>query len=180
MQRYFAFLRAINVGGHLVKMAVLRGLFEDLDFANVETFIASGNVIFESDERDAHALERRIEEHLRAALGYDVATFLRTRPELATLVAHPAFPDVDVDDTHTLHVALLAGRPKVAAGKALLAFRTDDDHFHVNGREAYWLRRGRMSDSKFSGATLEKTLGVAATMRNANTLNRLLARYPEA
>ena len=48
MTRYFTFLRAINVGGHTVKMDVLRQLFESLGFSNVETFIASGNVIFEA------------------------------------------------------------------------------------------------------------------------------------
>ena len=56
MPRYVAFLRAINVGGHVVKMERLRALFEDLGFAKVETLIASGNVIFETRAEDAGAL----------------------------------------------------------------------------------------------------------------------------
>ena len=51
MTRYIAFLRAINVGGHTVKMAELKRLFEALGFTNVETFIASGNVIFDSSAK---------------------------------------------------------------------------------------------------------------------------------
>ena len=61
MARYAAFLRAINVGGHVVKMEVLRAAFEDLGFAGVETFIASGNVIFETRAKDLVAVERKIE-----------------------------------------------------------------------------------------------------------------------
>ena len=74
MPKYFAFLRAINVGGHTVKMDYLRALFEALGFANVETFIASGNVIFETKSKDTNALQREIEKHLHQALGYEVAT----------------------------------------------------------------------------------------------------------
>jgi len=60
LAKYIAFLRAINVGGHTVKMDHLRSLFEALGFSNVETFIASGNVIFESKSKSTRALERRL------------------------------------------------------------------------------------------------------------------------
>ena len=88
MPRYIAFLRAINVGGHTVKMDRLREIFESLGFANVETFIASGNVVFETTALDTAALETRIAAALQAALGYEVATFIRTEAELARIAAH--------------------------------------------------------------------------------------------
>ena len=73
MLQYIAFLRAINVGGHIVKMDELRRLFTELGFANVATLIASGNVIFQTDAAgDGRDLEWRIERHLQQALGYDV------------------------------------------------------------------------------------------------------------
>jgi uncharacterized protein (DUF1697 family) len=78
MPKFVAFLRAINVGGHLVKMDELRGLFEALGFTNVETFIASGNVIFDSKATNVKSLERKIEKHLEASLGYAVTTFIRS------------------------------------------------------------------------------------------------------
>ena len=81
MPRYIAFLRAINVGGHTVKMDRLRQIFDSLGFSNVETFLASGNVVFETTAQDTAALETRITAGLRAALGYEVATFLRTPAE---------------------------------------------------------------------------------------------------
>ena len=60
--RYFAFLRAINVGGHNTKMEILRGLFETLGYGSVETYIASGNVIFECASGDAASLEKQFRE----------------------------------------------------------------------------------------------------------------------
>ena len=72
--RYIALLRGINVGGHQVKMDALRGHFADLGLANVGSYIQSGNVFFDSDEADRYALQARIEDRLRAALGYAVPT----------------------------------------------------------------------------------------------------------
>src|SRR5438045_4946943 len=104
MTRYIAFLRAINVGGHTVKMDSLRKLFEELEFANVETFIASGNVIFEAAAENAQALERQIEGHLKQSLGYNVATFIRSASELAAVAQYQPFPDADGG---TVYVAFL-------------------------------------------------------------------------
>ena len=61
MKKYIAFLRAINVGGHNVRMDDLKAVFERQGFRNVETFIASGNVIFNSDTHDPEVLEQKIE-----------------------------------------------------------------------------------------------------------------------
>jgi len=91
MSRYFAFLRAINVGGHTIKMDQLRNLFENMDLSKVETFIASGNVIFENKSGDVHVLEKRIETSLSDALGYEVATFIRTDAELKEIAGYKPF-----------------------------------------------------------------------------------------
>ena len=74
MTSYVALLRAINITGRTIKMDRLRALFAELGLANVATFIASGNVLFDADGA-AEALETRIEAHLQDALGYEVATF---------------------------------------------------------------------------------------------------------
>src|SRR6266496_5246361 len=81
MQRSIALLRAINVGGHTVKMDQLRTLFVALGYANVTTYIASGNVIFETPPTSTQVLEAQIERHLRDALGYEVLAFIRTAEE---------------------------------------------------------------------------------------------------
>src|SRR4051794_18872573 len=105
MTRYFVFLRAINVGGHTVKMEALRAHFEALGFASVSTFIASGNVIFEAAEQDTATIERQIETRLHEQLGYPVSAFVRTSDELTAIAEHTPFPvtELEAKDT-TLYV----------------------------------------------------------------------------
>lgn len=174
MKRRFAFLRAINVGGRTVKMDRLAALFRALELDDVETFIASGNVVFEAKEKDAAKLERRIEAHLGEALGYEVATFLRTREALATIAGTHPFGE---DPGGTVYVGFLPREPAAEAAQALVAFGNDVDEFAIVGREAWWLARKGMGKSTFSGARAERTLGMPATFRNTNTIVRLLARY---
>jgi len=179
MQRYIAFLRAINVGGHNVKMSQLRELFAAIECANVETFIASGNVIFESPGTNVPALERQIERHLLQSLGYAVATFIRTSAELAAVARYQPFAPAELAaEGNSLYVAFLPAPPAAAAEQKLSTFRTTVDDFHVHEREVYWLRRKKLSESTFSGALLEKTLGLPATMRNITTVKKLAAKYP--
>lgn len=177
MQRLVAFLRAINVGGHNIKMESLRRLFEELGFSRVETFIASGNVIFESPEGDTRTLEQLIEDHLHTALGYDVATFLRSSPELADVANYEPFPAALSTEGESVYIAFLKDRPHERAQEELMTFRNDVDDFHVHGREVYWLCRTSLHQSTFSGARLEKTLGMPATIRNVTTVKKLAAKY---
>lgn len=177
MPRYFAFLRAINVGGHTVKMDHLRLLFEALDYSNVETFIASGNVVFESPEMDVSALERQIEARLRDALGYEVVTFLRTEVELAAIAGYRPFPQADLEAAAALNIAFLGDVPDSESVQKLMALRTEIDDFNVHGREIYWLCLKRQSESTFSNVVLEKTLGRPSTLRGANTVKKMAVHY---
>lgn len=178
--RRFALLRAINVGGHTVTMETLRSLFEALGFKGVETFIASGNVIFESPARDTTALQQRIEGHLRKSLGYEVKTFIRTESEIAAISRYQPFSAAQLRSAAALNVAFLDAPLKAAAKKALMAKKTALDDFHVRGREAYWLCKKKQSESTFFKVGFEKVLGVPVTVRGMNTIARLAARYAGA
>ena len=168
--RYVALLRAVNVGGRFVKMEQLRQIFTSLKLANVSTFITSGNVLFESNQKP-DVLEALIEKRLQKELGYEVGTFIRTIEEMKRAAAHDPFRRRPGD---SLHVVFLKKKPSHEAGQALLAAATDADSFVLHGREAYWLIRGGFSDSKFSGAKLEKLLG-RGTARNVTTVTRIAA-----
>ncbi|HXV13589.1 MAG TPA: DUF1697 domain-containing protein, partial [Candidatus Krumholzibacteria bacterium] len=112
MPRYVAFLRAINVGGHVVKMDALRRLFEALDFERVETVIASGNVIFDAPSKSAAALEKKIEGHLHKKLGYEVATFLRTPAQMVGIAEYTPFKRAELDaEGNVLYVGFLGEAP---------------------------------------------------------------------
>lgn len=178
MPQYVAFLRAVNVGRRVVKMDALRGLFEASGFSEVETFIASGNVIFSSRSDDARGLTRRIEQSLQDALGYDVATFLRTDAEVAAIARHEPFTRERIEAGRALNVGLLAGALTPEHLRRLRTLESDIDAFHVSGTELYWLCQGRQSESAFSNAVFEKRVGVRATFRGMSTLERLAAKYP--
>jgi uncharacterized protein (DUF1697 family) len=178
MAKYVAFLRAINVGRHLVKMDQLRQLFETLGFDNVETFIASGNVIFDSPLKNTKTLEKKIETLLHEALGYPVATFIRSTSELTSIANYKPFDDSELNaDGNALYIILTADELSSESKRKLRTFGSEVDDFHANGREVYWLSRKKISESKVSGAQLERTMGMPGTMRNVNTLKRLAAKY---
>ena len=175
--RYVALLRAINVGGHVVKMEVLRKHFTRLGFGNVETFIASGNVLFDAPGAKPRELEERIAMELERVLGYPVATFVRSPGDLASVVKHEPFVAGAFDFTkHALYIGFLEGRPKPEIVNKIVALKTPMDEFHVHGRELYWGARGRFSDSAVSGAILERTIGMAMTMRSVTTVRKLVAK----
>jgi uncharacterized protein (DUF1697 family) len=175
--RMIAFLRAINVGGHVVTMEKLRGLFAALGLKDVATFIASGNVIFAKPATGLNALPQRIEERLHAALGYEVKTFLRIEAEVAAIAAYQPFSTRQMQRAKTLNVGFLAAPLAPSAKRLLMTLKTAIDDFHVHGREVYWLTKDKQSESTFSNALFERTLKVRATFRGIGTVTRLAARY---
>ena len=176
--RYVAFLRAINVGGHTVTMARLRELFEQMGFSDVETFIASGNVIFTTRAKDSAALQKKIEAHLEKVLGYEVITFLRSDAEVASIAAYKPFSAVKLKASKVLLVGFMDAPFAGETAKAWNALKTDHDDFHAFGREAFWLCKEGQSQSKYFNVNLEKLLKTRFTFRNMNTVAKLAAKYP--
>ena len=171
---YVALLRAINVGGHTVKMADLRDIFVALKLTDVTTFIASGNVRFSSRIADGADLEMRIETRLRQQLGYDVATFIRADGDMVQTAAFVPWTTPERTTAESsLSVGFLKATPTVAQIERVLALRGTDDDFVFHGREFYWWLAGRFSDTKITGAKLERALGQSTTIRNITTVRKL-------
>lgn len=179
MHRYIAFLRAINVGGRNIKMDQLRSHFETLGYADVASFIASGNVIFSTHEREPALLQQEIEAHLLQVLGYEVAAFLRTPARVAAIAGHPPIAAHDVAAAGALNVGLLHAPLSSEQQAVVQNLTTDIDRFFIHACEIYWLCTTKQSESTFSNAVLEKALGVPATFRTIRTFARLPAKYPE-
>ena len=173
MRRYVAFLRAINVGGHVVKMDRLRALCAAVPLDNVATFIASGNVLFDSN-KTPRQLESAIENALEAALGYAVATMVRGGPDLAAIVERVTARSLDQDGT--LYVGFLKDAPPSPAVKAVTALSNEADVLSVHGAELYWQCRTSFSESTIVGSRLEKLVGQPMTLRNYNTVRKLAAK----
>lgn len=174
MKKFVAFLRAINVGGtKIIKMSDLKKMFESFGLSNVQTYINSGNVIFEAKE--SPSLESKIETQLEKALGYKVEVFLRSMEEVAvTVKKSPFVPQAD----ETLYIVFLrrGQRPDKKSEQELLSLRSEADDFAVHGSEIYNLRRNR-EKSVFSNQFIEKLFKSPATTRNVNTPNKILEKY---
>jgi len=175
MPRCIAFLRAVNVGGRFVKMDALKAQFEALALTDVSTFIASGNVIFDTRARDMGALEQKIEKQLYGAFGFEVHSFVRSTAEVAAIAACRPFDAHELEQAVSFVVGFVARPFDAAQQKLVRGFNNELDAFHVQGRELYWMSRHRQSDSKFSNAAFERALGLRATFRNMNTLQRIAA-----
>jgi uncharacterized protein (DUF1697 family) len=159
-------------------METLRKHFVRLGFSGVETFIASGNVIFEAPGAAPADLEEQIAMELERVLGYPVATMLRSPADLAAVVMHKPFDAKAFDyDSHGLYIGFLTAKPPKSTVEKVLALRNPVDEFHIRGKELYWGRRGRFSDSAVSGAMLERALGIPMTVRNVTTVRKLAAKY---
>lgn len=174
--RYFAFLRGINLGGHTVTNVQLIKLFAGAGFPGAAPFIASGNVAFEAKGKGA-ALEKKIAAHLAKKLGYDVATYVRTRDELARIAALKPFPQARVKSATVWMVGFLHGAATAEQRKTIAGFADDESDFHVEDREIHWLCQTNQSNSKFFRVPFEKRIGALCSWRNRNTVDRLLAKY---
>ena len=171
--KYVAFLRAINVGGNaIIKMADLKKMFEAAGMENVQTYIQSGNVIFESDE-DAETLAKRIERQLEGAARYRIELFVRTMREVRAMVQKSPFT---AKDGEVAYVTFLPNKPDKKSQQALLAFKSEADDFAFKGRELYNLRRDP-EKSVFSGNFVEKILKMPATTRNLTTITKIVEKY---
>lgn len=174
MNKYIAFLRAINVGGtSIIKMSDLKKMFESFGLENVQTYIQTGNVIFESKEREPSVLEEQIERQLEQAWGKKIQLFVRTIREVATIVKTCPF---DPKEGETVFVVILDEKPVKKNIDALLAYRNEFDDFAVKGKEAYHLRRSR-EKTMFVNRSVEQVIGVPGTSRNLTTLKKLAEKY---
>jgi uncharacterized protein (DUF1697 family) len=172
--RYLALLRGINVGGkNLIKMADVREAFEQLEFADVTTFIASGNVLFGAPRQKREELAARIESALSARFGTDLKVVLVTEAQLKSVVegAPPGFGA----DTHRCDVIFL--RAPLTARRAFAVLETRE------GIDEAWAGKGVIYYSRLaaraSGSRLSKVVALSEyqdmTIRSWSTTTKLLA-----
>lgn len=159
-------------------MAELKRIFESLGLKEVETFIASGNVIFTTRSSKREALETKIEKGLLANLGYEVAVFLRTEEEIHAVATTTPFSAAAAGAAAAFNVAFTKAPLQASQKETLASFVTDIDDFASVDREIYSICKTKVSESKFVSAKMERLLGIRVTWRNLNTVRRLSAKYP--
>jgi uncharacterized protein (DUF1697 family) len=174
MTIYVALLRGINVArNRRVPMADLRGWLTDLGYADVRTHLQSGNAVFRSGKR-ADTVAREIEVRLARETGFAIDCVIRTAAELRAIVAADPFGGVATNPSRYM-LSFLAERPDPARLPDLDPAAYEPERFHVGDREIYlWCANG-LRESTLFGEFAEKRLGVVATVRNWNTVTKLLA-----
>ncbi len=177
MERYAAFLRGINVGGHRVKMERLRSILREAGLEEVATLLASGNVIFNSDVPRPKLVEL-IQTTLHDALGYEVATFLRTVRELAPVVDLIVPAELGRPTDFESHYVTFFEQPvPISLRQAVHDLETESDRFLFRAAEMHWLINGKLSESPLFGRGLDRALGdTPHTMRSINTVQRVAAK----
>lgn len=178
MPRYVAFLRALNVGGRTVTMDRLAAVVRGAGATDVSTFLASGNVEFTTAKRSEASVRAALSAALADALGYEVATFLRTPDELRAIVARPELARGRQGAVAT-NIALLHEPLGPAAQKRIRALENGTDRFAFVGREMFWFCASKQSESDFCNTVFERTTGVSSTFRSVNTVERLVARLAD-
>jgi uncharacterized protein (DUF1697 family) len=177
MERYVAFLRGMNLGKRRIKNDELRAEFETLEFEDVATFRASGNVIFGAEPKSESALMKKIEKGLGEALGYEVPVFLRSCAEVTAIAAQEPFEAKAVAASKgKLQVTMLAKKPSAAARKKVLALATDEDGLAIAARELFWLPSGGTIESALDHKAIEKALG-KGTQRTMGTIEQIAAKH---
>ena len=134
-------------------------------------------MIFSSSARDTAAAEQTIEKHLKTALGYDVATFIRTPVEVVAAAAHEPFAAKALSSGGAYVAAFLKAPLDAAGTKRLAALATPADRFVSNAREVYWLSTLKQSETTLTLAKFERAVGGPATMRAMASLSRLVAKH---
>jgi uncharacterized protein (DUF1697 family) len=167
MTAYVALLRAVNVGGAgKLPMTDLKALCEQAGFAQVRTYIASGNVVFAADLSEAR-VKAELEGRLAAYAGKPVGVCVRTAREMAEVLA--ANPFADAPANRTVTIFLDAAPPKDAAAKAV--GRADDEEIALGAREIYV----RYGEAGQGNSKLRIPAAKTGTARNLNTVAKLAA-----
>jgi len=174
--KYIALLRGINVGGkNPVPMADLRACLEAAGLKNVQTYIQSGNVIFESDAKDETKLTNQVEQAIEEAFGFPVVVALFSQAEFEHIATHT--PKNWLKNPEWKYNYLFLKKPTSAQDAlAALGDQKTEIEYVIAGKGVLYQAMsiklfGRTTASKMIGTPIYKQM----TIRNENTVQKLLA-----
>lgn len=179
VQTYVVLLRAVNVGGTgKLPMADFRKVLAGLGYRNVETYIQSGNAVFDAAD-NAQKVAKDLAAGLEKSVGAPVGVLVRTHEQLGQVIAANPFAAEAAADGAKVHVGFLAGTAASTARPALDAivakYPDRRDRFHLAGDVIYFHFPEGAGNTKFSGKPLDRAIGVIGTGRNWNTVLKLHA-----
>lgn len=176
MPRYVAFFGSINVGSNRLSMADLRWAFEREGFENVETVVASGNVLFDFDERPTEGLEDLF-AHMMAER-FDIASFVAVRSRDEVGLAISANPFAEDGAENLVHTQFLGQQPSQAQFANLIAAYAGrgPERLALGERALYIDYVDGAGGSRLTGPFIERRLGCRGTARNLRSLRRIVEK----
>ena len=164
-------LRGINVSGQKkIRMADLKSMYESLGLGNVQTYVQSGNVVFDSEERDVEKLKDVIEAQIEAIFGFSVPVLIRTGDDFRRVIDNHPFAE---EEAIRVLVTFLYEPPKSSKLEELSHYKDKVDQFTIGEREIFLFCPGGYGKTKLSNTFFEKKLDVIATTRNWKSVNAL-------
>jgi uncharacterized protein (DUF1697 family) len=174
MNTFISMLRGINVSGQKkIRMVELRDLYESLNLVDVETYLQSGNVVFDSTEGDASKLAELIEAQIEKAFGYAVPVFIRDADDFQRIIEGNPFLKKRNEDPTKLYVTFLYRSPSESRLNNLAIPNGEAAEFSIGDKEISLFCPNGYGRTKLSKSFFERKLGVPATTRNWKTVNAL-------
>ena len=175
MKTYISILRGINVGGQKsIKMDALKEIYESLQLLNIQTYIQSGNVVFQANYTNSKDLEKKISDQIQKYLGFEVPVIILEKDELKDIIEKNPYRDDDTKDISHLHVTLLNAKPVKVNAEAIHEKKTQGEELTIVERAVYLYCPNGYGRTKLTNTFFENCLKVQATTRNWKTALELL------
>lgn len=174
MTTYISILRGINVGGSKkIKMDLLRQMFVNMGFLQVQSYIQSGNLIFQTNDVDKRLLEENIASGILTNFGYEVPVIVLKAEEMKNIIQKNPFVGDETKDVSFLHVTFLSSVPEKTSFENLKTANYGVDEFELIEKAIYLYCPAGYGNTKLTNTFFENKLKLIATTRNWKTVNEL-------
>jgi uncharacterized protein (DUF1697 family) len=176
--KHLALLRGINVSGHnMIKMEALKTILETIGFTNVVTYIQSGNVFVETEEESGFGVGFKIKQEIFKTFGHDVPTIVIGKQDLELCFKNNPFLKAKDVDTKKLYVAFISKELPNSAINELKISQFKPDEAVIDGNRIFIKYDIGAGKTRLDQKYIEKKLNVTATIRNWNTVTKLLEMF---
>ena len=180
MTKHLALLRGINVSGHnMIKMEALKAALEAIEFTNVVTYIQSGNVFVETEEESSFGVGFKIKQEIFKTFGHEVPVIVIGKNDLELCFKNNPFLKQKDSDTKKLYVAFISKELSSSAINELKISQFKPDEAVIDGNRIFIKYDIGAGKTRLDQKYIEKKLNVTATIRNWNTVTKLLEMYEE-
>ncbi len=171
---YISILRGINVSGQrMIKMDALKQMYSELGFKNIQTYIQSGNVVFQFKKSEAGKLEKMISKKLNETSGFEVPVIAKELQEIKDVLENNPFINEKHENTDHLYVTFLSEEPSKESIEKINSGQYSNDKFIIKGKTIYLFCSTGYGKTKLSNTFFENKLKLNATTRNWKTINKL-------